>query len=144
MINDEDEDEGLSAVEITRAILGVAVGYILFASAGVLLFAVSLPHALEPHHLLFVAAAVAAGVAYSSLAGYVGVAMAGRAARESMIAFAVAIALGSVVLFALRPAGLAPWSQATVVLLFGPAALIGALSRCRQARDFLNVHHDRP
>jgi hypothetical protein len=137
-------DHGLSAVELTRAVLAVAVGYVIFAGASLLFFALSGrdPHSL--HELSFIVMAAAVGVLYSALAGYVCVAIAGRAARGAMIALAVTITLGAVMLLFVRPGEGAVWSQWVTILLFAPAAFLGGVARWRQSRTFPDVDHDRP
>jgi hypothetical protein len=136
--------QALSAVDITRAILGIAVGYVIFAGASVLFFVLSGrdPHA--PHETSFLLLAAAVGALYSALAGYVCVAVAGRAARPSMIALAVTIALGAAVLLFVRRGQGPVWWELAAIGVLAPAAFIGGLARCRQASVWPRLDHDRP
>jgi hypothetical protein len=128
-----EAESGLSVVEVVRAVLGVVVGYVIFAGANILFFAVS-GRGL----------AAVIGVLYSALAGYTCVAVAGRAARGSMIALAVAIALGTAILLLVRPGEGAIWSELAAICVFTPAALLGGTARARQMRSVAPGDHDRP
>ena len=80
-----------------RRILGVIVGYVIFAVAAVLLFQLTRrnPHAAQP--MVFMAVSVAYGIVFAMIGGYVSAALGGGSPRVQGAAVAFVIALGATV-----------------------------------------------
>ncbi len=115
-----------------RLILGVIVGYFVFAISAVLLFRLSHQETYAAATPVFMVGGIIYGVFFGMLAGYVAAALARQ--PSAAVAVAIIIVLGAVVSFTMRPAGAASWSQLAAVLFMAPAALVGGTLRARRAR----------
>jgi NAD/NADP transhydrogenase beta subunit len=112
-----------------RTFLAVVVGYVVFSSGIVAFYALSGRDRHGHHPLSFLLFSATVGVIYSALAGYLCVAMIGRAALAPAIALAAAIALEAAVSLEFVPHGGSAWSQIHMLVLFAPAALAGGALR---------------
>lgn len=115
-----------------RTIVGVIVGWLIFAVPSVALFRLA---GVEPYAhatAAFVAGSIVYGVAFALLGGYVAARIAIRigAAR----AVGVVIAVAALLSLGIRPGEGAIWSQLAAFALMAPAAVIGGGIRMRQVR----------
>ncbi len=106
-----------------RLILGVIVGYAVFALSAVLLFRLSQQGTYAAATPAFMTGGIIYGVFFGMLAGYVAAGIARR--RIAAVAVAIVIVLGAVMSLVFRPAGAAVWSQFAALLLMAPAAALG-------------------
>lgn len=114
-----------------RAILAVVVGYSVFSGGLVGFFALSARGSHGHHPLSFLVPSAVVGLAYSMLAGYLCVAMIGRAALGPAIALAGLIALDALVPFEFLPHAGSAWPQIVTALIFAPAVVAGGALRRR-------------
>ena len=117
-----------------RSVLAVIVGYAIFAASGFALFRIT---GQPPHgeaSPLFKLGAVAYGVAFALLGGYIGGLVAGRRPLAHGGAVAVLLALGAAASLAATIGRGAIWSQVCTLLFMAPAAVGGAWLRRRTAR----------
>jgi hypothetical protein len=130
-------------VKSLRSVLGVIVGYAIFAVSAVLLFGVTGrdPHAEQD--IGFIAAADAFGVVFALLGGYLAGRIAGR--RPILHAGIVGILIvsgASASLLSSLGKG-AVWSQVSAILLMAPAAVLGGVLRAK-AQGEQSARKSRP
>jgi len=114
---------------LTRSIIAVLLGYVVFAGSAVLLFQVSghRPHAAAS--LPFKAGTAAYGIFFAALGGWVTAWIAARRPITHGVLLACVIAAGAIVSLLFSNAA-ATWSQWSALLLMAPAAIGGAYWRC--------------
>lgn len=116
-----------------RSVLGVVVGYVIFALSAVLLFQVS---GQNPHGVVssqFMMLSILSGMLFSALGGWVAEKIAKNPWKPA-IALAVAIAVGAIASILATPNTESRWSQWSAVILMAPSALIGGWLATRRAR----------
>ena len=112
-----------------RPVLGVIVGYSLFAGSAVLLFQVS---GVDPHGAsgaAFRVFGLAYGAAFAVLAGYVTGAIAQRRHLGSAAIVAIIVALAGTASLVARPGAGAIWTQVASIVLFAPLVMVGGWAR---------------
>lgn len=127
------EHERPPRASVARAVLGILLGYGLFALFVISLFAVSGhdPHLAPSRAFLFVS--VAWGVACAVLSGYVATVVAGRGDLVAGVGVALLIALAASTSMVMQPDATTLWSQLAAIIVMAPAAVIGAALRRRRA-----------
>jgi len=120
-----------ASMKVARRVLGVIVGYAIFAVSAVLLFQLTRrnPHAEQP--TMFMAGSVIYGIMFAIAGGYVSAVLGGGSARVQAGAVGVAIALGATVSLLAGPSASSAWSRVAALLLMAPAAAIGGIIRAR-------------
>ncbi len=118
-------------MRITLAVVG---GYLIFAVSAVLLFRLTKIDPHSPAAAGFEVFAVAYGLAFALLSGFVAGKIARRGDLMSGIALALVIAVGATISMIARPGAGAIWTQTSALLLFAPAALAGDWMRRRTRR----------
>ena len=112
-----------------NSILGVVVGYVIFATSGVALFQLS---GQDPHgdaSVPFMVGAVVYGAAFALLGGYVSGWIASRRPFTHGLVVAGILALGAAVSLVSTLGKGYIWSQAAALLLMAPAAAFGGWLR---------------
>lgn len=119
---------------VGRTILAVVVGYLTFAFSAVVLFQLSGrdPHAPQP--LSFVAFAVAYGVLFGAVGGYVAARLAPSRPRLHAAGVAIVLALGAAISLVASPGAGATWSQWAALALMAPGAFAGGWFATRGRR----------
>ena len=127
---------------MTRGILGIITGYLLFAGSAVALFAFS---GQDPHtrtSAQFLILSVLYGIFFAMLGGYLTALIANVKDLRYVLPLAAMIAIGALISLLARPGAGAIWSQVSALLLMSPAALVGGSLRVRQLRrPKLITHH---
>ena len=108
-----------------RASLAVGAGYLIFAVSAVLLFHLTNVDPHSPAAVGFKVLAIAYGLAFASLAGFVAGRIAQRTDLVCGIALALVTALGATISMLARPGAGALWTQTAALVLFAPASLAG-------------------
>jgi hypothetical protein len=122
-------------VKIVRSILGVFIGYAIFAVSAVVLF-----HATgrDPHahqDATFTAIAIVYGMGFAAVGGLVSGLIAGRRPVVHAAIVAAVLALGALASLLSRPGAGAIWSQVAAIVLMAPSALIGGAMATFLARQ---------
>jgi hypothetical protein len=119
---------------ITRSIIAILFGYVVFAGSAVLLFQISghRPHAEAS--LSFKAAAVVYGMFFAAVAGWLTAWIAARRPFEHGVFLACVIAKGAFISLLFANAA-ATWSQWSAIFLMAPMAIGGSYWRSRQIQD---------
>lgn len=118
-------------MRILRSLVGVVVGYLLFAVSTFSIFRIT---GRDPHQgqdLPFVAVSVALGMGFAFAGGYIAAVIAGRKARLHGAAVAGILALGAIASILSQPGAGSIWSQAAAIALMAPSAFLGGLVRDR-------------
>lgn len=117
-----------------RSMVGVVIGYAVFAISAVVLFRLSGrdPHA--PQDSLFILAASTYGIAFAALGGAVAGLIPGRRSLVHSACVAAFIALGALGSLIASPDRAAIWSQLSALLLMAPGALFGGVLVSRLRR----------
>jgi hypothetical protein len=116
-------------VALLRSILAVIVGYAVFAASGVILFQLT---GQAPHRdasLPFMFGAVAYGVSFAMLGGYISGWIAARRPATHAAVVAAILALGATVSLIATMGKGAIWSQVSAISLMAPAAAAGGWLR---------------
>ncbi len=115
---------------LTRSIIAVVIGYIIFAGSAVILFQLSgqRPHAAAS--LSFKAATVVYGMFFAAIGGWVTAWIAARRPIKHGVLLACVIATGAIFSLLFSNAA-ATWSQWSALVLMAPAATGGAYWRSR-------------
>jgi hypothetical protein len=143
-IDEKHEDSvGLSSVEVVRAVLGVTTGYVIFAAAVLLFFALTGRDSGRHDNGVLWLVAIGVSALFAAFAGYLCVAVAGRAALIPAATLAALLGISVAITIGARFNAGSARSQRTMVSMFAAAALLGGAVRRRQSRGF-QVHHDRP
>lgn len=119
---------------MARKIIGVIVGYLIFAVSAVLLFQIAGrdPHTPAPISFMFVSFVY--GAAFAALGGYVASTIAQSGNLTQAVALAIVIALGATISILSQSGKGAIWSQLGAIFIMAPSALIGGRFKLRQAR----------
>ncbi len=114
---------------IVRRILGVVVGYAIFALSAVLLFRLSGrdPHLSQPG--TFTAVSIVYGIVFAAVGGYVSGAVGGGSPRAQGRWVALIIALGATVSIIASPRDGSLWSRLAALVLMAPSAAVGGIAR---------------
>jgi hypothetical protein len=114
-----------------RSVLGVVIGYVVFAAPAVVLFHVTgqPPHAEAS--VPFMVGATLYGMAFAALGGYLSAWIANRRLVAHASATAVVLALGAAVSLAATLGKGAIWSQVCAIAFMAPAAAAGGWVRLR-------------
>jgi hypothetical protein len=118
---------------VLRSILGVVIGYVVFAASGFALFQIT---GQPPHgaaSVPFMVGFVAYGVAFALLGGYLSARIAGRRPVAHAAAMAVVLLLGATVSLMATIGKGAIWTQICALAFMAPAALAGGWLRQRIA-----------
>jgi hypothetical protein len=116
-----------------KSILGVVVGYVIFAASGVALFQLS---GQDPHgdaSVPFMVGAIAYGATFALLGGYVSGWIASRRPFAHGLVVAGILALGAGVSLAAMLGKGYIWSQVAALTVMAPAAAFGGWLRGRVA-----------
>lgn len=122
------------AVAITRSVLAVIAGYMVFALSGFVLFQVS---GHPPHGeatVPFMVGATLYGMAFAFAGGYLGAFLAGRRPVAHGAAVAGLLALGAAMSLIFTLGKGAIWSQVCALVLMAPSAVAGGWLRARGAK----------
>ncbi len=117
-----------------RSVFAVIVGYAIFAASGVALFQIT---GQPPHgeaSLPFKLGAVAYGVVFALIAGYVGALIGGRRPVAHGAAIATLLALGATASLLSTVGRGAIWSQVCALVFMAPAVVAGGYLRASRAR----------
>jgi hypothetical protein len=122
-------------LKIAQSILGVFIGYAVFALSAVVLF-----HAAgrDPHtqqDLLFTAAAILYGMAFAAVGGLIAALIAGRRPVLHAAIVGVILAAGALASLVSRPGAGAIWSQVAAICLMAPSVLVGGVVAKRLSRE---------
>jgi putative membrane protein (TIGR04086 family) len=112
-----------------KSVMGVVVGYLLFAVSAALLFLASGRDPHQEQDISFVVFSVVYGMVFAGAGGYVAGAIAGRKPGLHGGAVAFIVAFGAAASFLAQPGRGSRWSQVTALVLMSPAALVGGLVR---------------
>ena len=112
-----------------KSVMGVVVGYLVFAFSAGLLFWASGRDPHQEQDTGFVVLSVVYGMVFAGAGGYLAGAIAGRKARLHGGAVALIVAVGATVSFLAQPGAGSRWSQVTALFLMAPAALAGGIAR---------------
>ena len=122
-------------MKIARSILGVFLGYVVFAVSAVVLF-----HAAgrDPHSqqdLWFTAAAILYGMAFAAVGGLIAALIAGRRPVLHAAIVGVILAAGALASLVSRPGAGAIWSQVSAIFLMAPSVFVGGVVAKRLPRE---------
>jgi len=118
-----------------RSIIGVLVGYAVFALSAVVLF-----HATgrDPHtqqDATFTAITIVYGMAFAAVGGLISALVAGRRPVLHAAIVATILALGALASLLSRPGAGAIWSQLAAIVLMAPSALVGGVAASFVSRE---------
>jgi hypothetical protein len=105
-----------------RVVSGVILGYLIFAGSAFLLFRITGHDPHVPASISFEIGAIAFGVLFAALAGFIASFIGGR--RDMLAAKCVAVILALVAIVSMI-ATVVSWSQVWAVLVMAPAVLLG-------------------
>jgi len=122
-------------MKIARSILGVFLGYVVFAVSAVVLF-----HAAgrDPHSqqdLLFTAGAILYGMAFAAVGGFIAALIAGRRPVLHAAIVGAVLAVGALASLVFRPGAGAIWSQVAAMFLMAPSVFVGGAVAKRLSRE---------
>ena len=119
-------------MRILRIILGVVVGYLIFAVSAVLLFQFA---GIDPHadaSFSTTAGVIVFGIVFSIIGGYVCRLIAGRSSVTAN--YALAILMAAFAVFSLLKSPGNHYTQLAAIFLFAPASLVGGIIAGRTTR----------
>ncbi|HEX6965339.1 MAG TPA: hypothetical protein VF166_06040 [Gemmatimonadaceae bacterium] len=114
-----------------RTVLGVVLGYALFAVSAVALFRLS---GHDPHvsaSFAFESFTIAYGILFAGAAGYLATLVVARRDLRAAGMVAGILALVAFVSLVARPGAGAIWTQLSAVVLFAPTVVLGGWCRLR-------------
>jgi O-antigen/teichoic acid export membrane protein len=117
---------------MTRSVIAVIVGYLIFALSAFAFFQISgqPPHQSAP--MPFMLGSIAVGTVFALIGGYVAGWLAQRRPLAQGVAVATVLALGATIsLLGVLGKG-AVWSQVAALVLIAPSAVFGGWLRLRQ------------
>jgi uncharacterized membrane protein YfcA len=117
-----------------RSVVGVVVGYLIFALPAALLFQLS---GQNPHGVVsrqFMITSIVCGMVFAALGAWVAEKIAKNPWKPA-VALAVVIGVGAVVSMATTPSTEPRWSQWSAIFLIAPSALIGGWLATRALRQ---------
>jgi hypothetical protein len=107
---------------VLRRIVGVVVGYVVFAGSAYMLFSMSHQQPHEVASFGFMVVSVLYGMLFAALGGYLAALIGGQ--RETSIAIAVIIGAGALVSL-IADSGHSQWSQIAALVFMSPMAVVG-------------------
>jgi hypothetical protein len=118
-------------MRLARSVVGVIVGYAVFAASAFLFFQLAGrdPHA--PQDLLFATEATVFGMAMAALGGLLAGWIAGRRPVLHAGFVALLLVLGAGASLISSPGEHAKWSQVSALLLMAPSAVVGGLIKAK-------------
>jgi hypothetical protein len=122
-------------MKIVRSILGVFIGYVVFALSAVVLFRAT---GRDPHtqqDALFTAIAIVYGMAFAAAGGLISALIAGRRPVLHAAIVGAILALGAFASLVSRPGAGAIWSQLAAIVLMAPSALVGGVAASIVSRE---------
>jgi hypothetical protein len=117
-------------MKILKSVVGVIVGYLVFAVSTFSLFRFSGRDPHEPQNLGFMLLSIGVGMAVAGAGGYLAGVIAGRSSGAHGVALAVLIASGATASI-LGQSGGSHWSQIAALTLMAPAAIVGGVLHAR-------------
>jgi len=114
-----------------RSVIGVVVGYVVFAASAFAMFRVS---GRDPHRVQdawFVVLSIGWGMACAFAGGYLAGVIAGRKPRLHGGIVAVIVGLGAAASMLSQPGAGSWWSQVAALVLIAPAAFAGGVVRSK-------------
>jgi hypothetical protein len=132
---------------VLRSIVGVVVGYAVFAASGFALFRLTGQPPHEEASIPFMVGAVLYGVAFALLCGYLSGWIAGCRPVAHAAVVAVILALGATASLVATLGKGAVWSQVNAIAVMAPAAVAGGWLRQQVAgpaepQNRSNNHND--
>ena len=118
---------------LSRTLLAIVAGYVIFAASAVLLFHVANVDPHSPAGAGFMVLTIAYGLVFALLGGFTAGQIARRADLICGIGVALLIGLGATASMIARPGKGALWTQTAALLLFAPASLVGDWVRRKKA-----------
>jgi hypothetical protein len=115
---------------VLRRIVGVVVGYVVFAGSAVMLFSMAHRPPHEDASFGFMVVTTLYGMLFAALGGYLAALIGGQ--RETAIAIAVIIAAGALVSL-ISDSAHSQWSQIAALVFMSPMAVVGG--RLIKARE---------
>jgi hypothetical protein len=112
-------------MKIARSILGVFIGYAVFAVSAVLLFQATGRDPHSPQDATFTAIAIVYGVAFAAVGGLIAALVAGRRPILHAAIVSAILASGALASLLSHPGAGAIWSQLAAIVLMAPSALLG-------------------
>ena len=115
-----------------RRVLGVILGYVIFATSAGLFFKLAgrNPHAVQD--VPFMIGSIFYGMLFAALGGYLSAAVGGRHARAQGAWVGVIIAIGATASLLASRGTDSRWSMLGALALMAPSALLGGTIRGRQ------------
>ncbi|HEY6251165.1 MAG TPA: hypothetical protein VI685_14495 [Candidatus Angelobacter sp.] len=110
---------------MTKTILGVLAGDVIFAGSVALLFYLTRTDPHAPASAGFIFFCTLYGIAFALLAGFVAGTISGRADLIAGLLLAAIIAIPAIITAIRRPGEGAVWSQMFALVLMSPTALFG-------------------
>ena len=131
-------------MKAVRTALGAVIGYVLFATASVMLFVVSDRQVHEEASLPFMIVATIYGMVAALVAGLIATAISGRPDARAGAVLGVVIAIGAVVSMFSVPEGGSRGSMVAALLLMAPSAWLGGKSLTILKRQLANDSKETP
>jgi len=122
-------------MKIARSVIGVFIGYAVFALSAVILFHST---GLDPHtqqSAVFTAIAIVYGMAFAAVGGLISALIAGRRPVLHAAIVGAILALGALVSLVSRPGAGAIWSQLAAIVLMAPSAPVGGAAASLLSRQ---------
>lgn len=119
-------------MRVARGIVGIVVGYVIFAASAVLLFRLG---GRDPHmqqELGFIIGGTVYGMVFAAIGGYVSAVLGGGNSRVQSGVVGIVIALGAGASLAAGPQAGPMWSRVAALTLMAPSALVGGVLRGRR------------
>jgi hypothetical protein len=116
-----------------RSVLGVVIGYAIFAAAAVLLFRVANRDPRVAASVVWMIGSIAYGIMFAFLGGYVAARIAARRPIFHAGVVALILLIGAILSFVVRTGGGAIWIELAAVFLMTPAAFLGGVLALRDS-----------
>jgi len=126
---------GVVLLKIAQSILGVFVGYAVFALSAVVLFRAAGRDSHAQQDLLFTAGAILYGMAFAAVGGLIAALIAGRRPVLHAAIVGVILAAGAFASLVSRPGAGAIWSQVAAMFLMAPSVFVGGIVAERLSRE---------
>jgi len=120
-------------VSALRTVIGVIVGYVIFAVSAALLFQLTgqKPHAVVATSFMLVS--IVYGMLFAAVGGWVAE-MIGKNPWKPAVGVAIVIAGGAIASILATPSSESRWSQWSAIFLMAPSVLIGGWLATRRIR----------
>ena len=119
-------------MKVGRRILGVVIGYLIFAVSAAFLFRLTGHNPHAPQSTLFMLSSIAYGIVFAAAGGYVSAALGGGSPRVQGGVVALIIALGATVSLLTASRVGSAWSMLAALFLMAPSAAVGGILRARR------------